>query len=383
MKKLFYTVGLILSVAASSHTFAQTAVTPRSVIVEVDSTNKVQVVLLLDTSNSMDGLIEQAKSRLWTIVNTMTTLKYQGKAPQIEIALYEYGNDGLSSEKNFIRQVCPLTTDLDLISEKLFSLRTNGGSEYCGAVIKDATNFLNWNPGDKGMKLIYIAGNEEFNQGGVNYTEAISSALEKKIYVNTIFCGNQQDGISLHWQDGAQRGKGKYFSINSNQIVVTINTPYDDQILKYNDQLNETYIAYGSLGDSKKSNQKDQDMNAKSISNANVTERIVSKSKKAVYKNDTWDLVDKVEKEGVEFLEKIEEKDLPNDLKTKSIEEKKLWIQEQLNKRDTIQKEIAILAKTRQDYIDAALKNQHNQDDLGDAIKNSILELAKEEGYSL
>ena len=40
--------------------------------------NKIQVALLLDTSNSMDGLIEQAKSRLWNIINTLTTLKYEG-----------------------------------------------------------------------------------------------------------------------------------------------------------------------------------------------------------------------------------------------------------------------------------------------------------------
>jgi hypothetical protein len=68
--------------------------------------NKIQVALLLDTSNSMDGLIDQAKSRLWNIVNTLTTLKYNGKAPQVEIALYEYGNDGLRDE-NYIRQVTP------------------------------------------------------------------------------------------------------------------------------------------------------------------------------------------------------------------------------------------------------------------------------------
>jgi hypothetical protein len=50
-----------------------------------DGNTKIQVALLLDTSNSMDGLIEQAKSRLWNIVNTLTTLKYNGKTPEIRI----------------------------------------------------------------------------------------------------------------------------------------------------------------------------------------------------------------------------------------------------------------------------------------------------------
>ena len=68
----------------------------------ISSDVKIQVALLLDCSNSMDGLIDQAKSRLWNIVNTLTTLKYQGKEPVIEISLYQYGNDNLSSEYVFI-----------------------------------------------------------------------------------------------------------------------------------------------------------------------------------------------------------------------------------------------------------------------------------------
>ena len=218
----------------------------------VDGNTKIQVALLLDTSNSMDGLIEQAKSRLWNIVNTLTTLKYSGKTPTIEISLYEYGNDGLSQSANYIRQVTPLSTDLDLISEKLFSLRTNGGSEYCGAVISDATKNLKWNDGNASMKLIYIAGNEEFNQGGINYKEAISDALKNDIYINTIFCGAQSQGISMLWKDGADVGKGKFFNIDSNQTVQYIATPYDQKISDCNVRINATYISYGSQGYEKK-----------------------------------------------------------------------------------------------------------------------------------
>lgn len=163
---------------------------------ETANATKIQVALLLDTSSSMDGLIDQAKSRLWEIVNTLTTLKYEGKTPEIEIALYEYGNDGLSEKSNYIRQITPLSTDLDLISEKLFALRTNGGNEYCGAVIQDATKELKWAPENSSMKLIYIAGNEEFNQGKISYKEAISTALKNDIYVNTIFAVTKRKALT-------------------------------------------------------------------------------------------------------------------------------------------------------------------------------------------
>lgn len=387
MKKVVFTFALLLtSITVLSYNkinenepFGLTAkleTTPK-----IEENNKIQVALLLDTSNSMDGLIEQAKSRLWNIVNTLTTLKYSGKTPTIEIALYEYGNDGLSAEKNYIRQVTALTTDLDLISEKLFSLRTNGGSEFCGAVIGEATKELKWDDGKNNMKLVYIAGNEAFNQGGINYKEAISTALKNNIYINTIFCGDQNEGIKLLWKDGADSATGKYFNINSNQAIQYILTPYDARINELNIRINATYIGYGAQGETKKMNQVAQDKNAESISAANFTERAVSKSK-AVYTNSGWDLVDRV-KDDKDALSKISDDEMPVELKGKSDTEIKTYVAEKAKERETIQKEITDLAKKRQDFIDAEAKKQNTQDDLGNAISNSIIELAKTKNYTV
>lgn len=353
---------------------------PKPSIISKD--NKIQVALLLDTSNSMDGLIDQAKSRLWNIVNTLTTLKYSGQAPQIEIALYEYGNDGLKDE-NYIRQVTPLTQDLDLVSEKLFALRTNGGSEYCGAVIRDASTNLNWDKNDKSMKLIYIAGNEPFDQGRINYKEVISTAKTKKIYTNTIFCGNRDEGIQSFWQNGASLGDGKYFNIDSDRKVIYIETPYDARISECNAKLNDTYIYYGSRGSEYKTKQIAQDKNAEVQSAANAVERTVAKSKKNAYNNEHWDLVDRAEKDA-NFITTVKEDELPAELKGKSKEEVKKAVAVKSAARDKIQKEIEELSKKRQDFIDTEMKKRGSadSDDLGKAIEKSILELAKRNGYS-
>ncbi|RUT69705.1 VWA domain-containing protein [Flavobacterium cupreum] len=342
---------------------------------------KIQVALLLDTSGSMDGLIDQAKSRLWNIVNTLTTLKYDGKTPDIEIALYEYGNDGLSEKSNYIRQIAPLSTDLDLISEQLFSLRTNGGNEYCGAVIQDAANQLKWAKENNNMKLIYIAGNEEFNQGKINYKEAISDALKNGIYVNTIYCGDKTQGINEFWKNGADYGKGKYFNIDSNESVKYIVTPYDAEITKCNEKINKTYIGYGVKGSAKKMNQETQDKNAQKVSASNYAERAVSKSK-AVYKNESWDLVDKV-KEDKTALSKIKKEELPTELQNKSAAEINTIVTQKTKERETIQKEIGELGRKRQQYIDTESKKTKKQDDLGNAINTSIVGFAKVKGYTV
>lgn len=345
--------------------------------------NKIQVALLLDTSNSMDGLIGQAKSRLWNIVNTLTTLKYNGKAPEVEIALYEYGNDGISDE-NYIRQVTPLTQDLDLVSEKLFALRTNGGNEFCGAVIRDASMNLNWDGNEKSMKLIYIAGNEPFDQGRISYKNVISDAKKKNIYTNTIFCGNRDEGIRTFWQNGASLGDGKYFNIDSDRKVIYIETPYDVRISECNTKLNETYIYYGSHGSEFKTKQMLQDKNAEVQSVSNAVERTVAKSKKNAYKNDHWDLVDRAEKDK-DFISGMSESELPSELKGKSKEEIKKAVAQKSAERDKIQREIEELSKKRQAFIDEEMKKRGNADadDLGKAIESSVLELAKKNGYSL
>ncbi len=342
---------------------------------------KIQVAILLDTSGSMQGLIEQAKSRLWNIVNTLTTLKYNGEAPDIEIALYEYGSykrhDG-----DYIRRITPLTADLDLISKELFALTTNGSEEYCGTVIQRAVNELEWGNSKADMKLIYIAGNEEFTQGNISYKTAIANALKKDIFVNTIHCGSEDVGIGDFWQDAALRGNGKFFNIDANATVRAIKTPFDPQIILCNEKLNDTYIGYGIVGKERKMNQTVQDRNAGSISSANYTERAVSKSK-AVYKNTSWDLVDKV-KEDKDALSRIKKEELPEELRNKSPEELKTFIKQKEEERTLIQKEINELAVKRQIYIDEQLKKEgeNKGDDLGKAITESVLAVAKIKGYT-
>lgn len=382
MKKfiLLSTMFIVFTMAS----FGNTGNSPDVNIVnsEQNRDTKIQVAILLDTSSSMDGLIEQAKSRLWNIVNTLTTLKYNGRTPKIEIALYEYGNDNLKRADGYIRQVTPLTTDLDLISAKLFSLTTYGGDEYCGMVISKAVEMLNWGSNSSDMKLVYIAGNEPFNQGSVSYKTAISRALAKGIYVNTIHCGRTGEGIEGMWRDGAERGKGKFFNIDHNARVRYYDTPYDDRISACNDRLNRTYISYGATGDAYAENQRMQDSNAMGISKSNFAERAVSKSKQ-VYNNSNWDLVDKV-KEDSNALNEIKQSELPQELQNKSKAEIQKLIAEKEAERASIQKEIAELAKKRQEYIDEeAKKDNSSGDDLGKAINESILAFANVKGYTI
>ena len=59
----------------------------------------------------------------------------------------------------------------------------------------------------------------------------------------------------LFAKEGADIALGAYMNIDQNKKTIYVQTPFDDAIVKLNDSLNDTYIAYGSMGYSKKSNQ--------------------------------------------------------------------------------------------------------------------------------
>lgn len=341
---------------------------------------KIQVALLLDTSGSMDGLIEQAKSQLWSIVNEMALAKADGRSPDIEIALYEYGNDGLSANGNYIRQIVPLSKDLDKISEALFALRTNGGNEYCGAVIGKSMDDLAWSSSNRDLKMIYIAGNEPFNQGGVDYKVMCKKAISKGIVVNTIFCGDYNEGVRTFWKDGADLAEGKYFNIDHNQHTVYVETPYDKQINQLNGELNDTYIGYGSAGVARKQAQAEQDNNAAGLSPANAAERTVSKSSSA-YRADDWDLVDAVKNEKVAVAD-MKSEDLPAELKGKSKEEIKAYVDQKAAERAKIQTEIGELNKKRTEYMNEELKKQGQDNSLNAAMNKAMRENAEKQGFT-
>ena len=168
-------------------------------------------------------------------------------------------------------------------------------------------------------------------------------------------------------------------SINHNQKTVHIASPYDDEILILNQQLNKTYIGYGTKGRAKVAEQAMQDTNAISYGNANAVKRSVSKSSH-FYKNSSWDLVDAVENEEV-VIEDLKEEALPNELKGKSEVEIKAYVIKKKIERENIQKQIQELNIKRTKYISDNTKTKNNNG-LENAMTKAIKEQAKKKKYT-
>lgn len=377
----------ILIAAALTAGFANAKeTTPPAPVVEVAKVETaaemplVQIAVLIDTSSSMDGLIEQAKTQLWKLVNEFITAKQDGKTPVVQVALYEYGKSSVR-DVNWIRQIQPLTRDLDKVSEELFALTTNGGNEYCGAVIQRATEELAWDANSKVYKAIFIAGNEPFTQGPVDSKKSCKEAIAKGIIVNTIHCGGEAQGIAEHWNQGALLADGKYLVIDQNQAIVHIDAPQDKEIVKLNEELNGTYVNYGSAAPAAKARQVAQDSNAatKAESGAQV-QRVISKAS-SNYCNTAWDLVDACKQKDFDIA-KVKEADLPEEMRKMSVEERKAYLEKKTAERAEIQKKVLALNKEREAYVATKRKESSETDTLDTAMSKALRAQAEKKGIA-
>jgi hypothetical protein len=318
--------------------------------VAANANPKIQAAILLDVSNSMDGLIEQAKAQLWNMVSVMGKAKCDGVAPQIEIALYEYGRSSNNIVDGYVKQISPFTSDLDKLSQDLFKLTTNGGDEFCGHVIHTSLNELAWDTSSKNYKVIFIAGNEDFLQGNILYTNSCAEAKKKGVIVNTIYCGDRMQGIKEHWNLAGECGNGSFTNINQDAKVPDIPTPYDTTLIVLNEKLNGTYLYYGAEGEANIARQMRLDAGNAQLSKEVAAKRTAVKGNKQLYNNANWDLVDAMDKDSL-FIAKVDMKTLPDSLKNKSRAELQKIVDKKNAERGAVQKEIMTINTQRENYI--------------------------------
>jgi len=339
---------------------------------------RIQIALLLDSSGSMEGLLDQAKAQLWKMVNELATTKQNGQSPEIEIGLFQHGRDAIS-DGGYMTKHSDLTTDLDRVSELLFAFNIEGSEEYGPLAIYRSVDELKWSDSPDDLKIIIIAGNELFQQGPVEATAACKKAIKKGIIINTIFCGDNAEGRKMGWKEVAECAYGQFLVIDQNEKITYISSPYDDKIDSLNTLLNKTYIGYGSLGDEKMMNQSAQDINASSYGKANAANRAKTKAT-ATYKNAEWDMVDAI-KEDAQFLDKLKEEELPEEMKKMNAEERKNYLTMMESQRSALQAQILQTDKLRESWLAAQIKDMSSASTLDKVMLDALTKQAAEKKF--
>ena len=238
--------------------------------------------------------------------------------------------------------------------------------------IKRAVEELHWNTNDSVDKLIVIACNEGFGQGPVSPADAFKLAADNDIAVLPIFCANRgasQTALSS-WKSAAALAGADFESIDPDQEIAKIDSPYDAAILEKYRQLQETKVYADGHGQSAYCQE------AESYLDQGVAvERAVVQSRQSHSK-------DLVNLYGSGRLESVPTAQLPAELRSKSQKARIDYLEEQKTRQSELKQEIAELNAKREQHIDSRMKEipayrPSARGNLGTSFKSGAREVLK------
>ncbi len=204
---------------------------------------RIDVAFVLDTTGSMGGLIEGAKSKIWSIANEMIRAT---PTPEIRIGLVAYRDRGDA----YVTQIHDLSADIDAVYGTLRGFQADGGGdgpESVNQALSDAVTKLSWSQDRSTLKLVFLVGDAPPHMDYAQdepYTRIVQAAVKKDLVIDTIQCGADTETARV-WQEIARLGEGKFVALGQTGDMVAMATPLDGEIAALSRELGKTAVGYG------------------------------------------------------------------------------------------------------------------------------------------
>jgi Mg-chelatase subunit ChlD len=342
-------------------------------------TRPVDVVVMLDTSGSMENLLDATRARVWDVVNELGRMK---PTPELRVGLVSFGTDKATEDQGFIIQHLDLTDELDEVYAELMGLTIGGGTELVGRALNETLDGMSWSPEYNALRVVFVAGNESADQGveDDDFRIAARAARDRDIIVNALYAGNRDQGVVEKWHEVARAGEGNFSAIDPSIGSIQIAAPQDDLLLELNGRLNTTYVPYGEKGQDGLANQIAQDSNASRLGVQSCSSRIVAKGG-ALYNNASWDLVDKTLEEGFDW-DALSLADLPEEMQSMTVDQSIEFVEAKRAQREGIQLEIQSASAAREVFVKQVIASRIRGAGLGEAMRKVIREQAMAMGFT-
>lgn len=340
---------------------------------------RMEVVFVLDTTGSMSGMIAGAKQKIWAIANK---LKSARPTPEIRFGLVGYRD----RRDAYVTRVFGLTGNLDEVYTNLYAFEAQGGGdepESVNEALHRAVRDLQWSTDPEVLRVVFLVGDARPHmdyQDDVKYPETCRLANERGILINTLQCG-RLSGTEQAWREIASLTNGTYGAILQDGGSIKIETPYDQDIIRLNLQLDSTIILYGSKAE-QASAAKNKSVLA-SLSSEAMADRssYLGKGEAGAIMAGRGDLVVEVIN-GRESVDKLDEKKLAPELQAMAPAARQELIAQKVEERRKLQSELAELVAKRDAAVADKLKNLEGKDGVLELDAFRTLETqAKEKGY--
>ncbi len=331
---------------------------------------QVEVVFCLDTTGSMGGLIDAAKQKIWTIANQIASGK---PTPRLKIGLVAYRDRG----DQYITRIFDLTDDLDAVYGHLMEFRAEGGGdgpESVNQALAESVAKINWSADKKTLKIIFLVGDAPPHMdytNDVHYPETCKRAVEKRIIINTVQCGNDRQTQDV-WEQICRLAEGRYVQIGANGgAVVTVSTPYDGELAKINSELAGSTLTYGRS----RRVAKEKAEAAMALPAPAAAERVGFAAKMGRISSD--DLLDDL-KAGAVKLQDVSKDTLPEQLKGLSPEQQRTYLAKLDQRRQTLMKQAGQLDQKRSDFITKKLA-ETSKNTTRDSFDGQVLHILQDQ----
>jgi Mg-chelatase subunit ChlD len=350
--------------------FASTAAIAATQATDVE---RVEVVFVLDTTGSMGDLIDGAKRKIWSIANTIVE---QNPDADVAMGLIGFRDRGDA----YVVKTHQMTEDLQSLYGRLVKFEADGGDdtpESVNEALATAMKDITWSKGDDVRRIVFLVGDAPPHmdyKGERQYPEILKEAKQRGIIVNAVQAGDMQETQEI-WKDIAQRGQGRYMAIpqDGGEVVVIV-TPYDDDIRHMQGELDRSVVPFGERDVQQEVVTKMAERQAAPSSTQVENSKYYAKRSKKEVVTGGGDLIADV-RNGAVKLDAVPEKELPDNLKSMSTAERKVWVDEKLAARTELEKKMESLITKRDAFVlDAQKKtaSASNLDSFDRAVEETI-----------
>lgn len=187
------------------------------------------------------------------------------------------------------------------------------------------------------------------------YPKTLAVAKQRDIVVNAVLAGSARDTERV-WQDIAQLGDGRFIPIpqDGGELVV-IETPFDDEIIILQKEINGTVIPYGPQKQQKRVEEKTRQLSqVAAAAPASASDMASYLNKRAKVSSEAvtgdGDLVSAVAS-GRATLGGVKDEELPDELRKLSPEQRKAEVDRQTQARKSLNEKLAALVQKRDAFV--------------------------------
>jgi von Willebrand factor type A domain len=314
----------------------------------------VEVAFVLDTTGSMGGLIEGAKRKIWSIASAIVDSNPDADIRMGLVAYRDIGDD-------YVTRTFDLTTDIQDLYANLLELKARGGGDWPESVneaLDVAVNKLRWTLTADTRRIVFLVGDApphmDYAQD-TKYPVTLAVAKQKDIIVNAVLAGNARDTERV-WRDIAQNGNGRFIPIpqDGGQIVI-IETPYDDDIIILQREINGTVIPYGPRAMQKRTEDRTRQLSqVAAAAPAQASEMASYLNKRAKVTSEAvtgdGDLVSDVAA-GRQKLAAVKDEELPENIRALKPEQRVDELNKQMKQRNALNEKLAGLVAKRDKFV--------------------------------